>query len=206
MRTLLLALAIAGTAAAQTGHPFPHRIHLALKLECVRCHAAALTSTRLEDNLLPKQDVCLECHKSAVIGTPPVTRLARFNHQRHLRLGNIAPVIAAAIDHKTYLARPGEALRADLNTNNPCEACHRGLEVSDKPERSALPQMADCLVCHSQIDPPDSCEFCHLKGAALKPANHTPDFLDTHTTGKLGLDKTTCAVCHGRHFRCLGCH
>jgi hypothetical protein len=85
-------------------------------------------------------------------------------------------------------------------------ACHRGLEISDKPERSDLPQMADCLVCHSRIDPPDSCEFCHLKDAALKPANHTPDFLDSHTTGNAGLDLTACAVCHGRHFRCLGCH
>lgn len=198
-------LAIAGTAAAQTA-PFSHRLHLALKLECGGCHPAALTSTRLKDNLLPKQDVCLKCHKTAVINAPPVTRLARFNHQLHLKLGNIAPVIAAAIDRKTYLSPNGEQLRASLNTANPCEACHRGLELSDKPGRGALPQMADCLVCHSQIDPPDSCEFCHLKDANLKPANHTPDFLDTHTSGKLGIDKTTCAVCHGRRFRCLGCH
>jgi len=66
--------------------------------------------------------------------------------------------------------------------------------------------MADCLVCHNDIDPPYSCEFCHAKEAALKPASHAPDFLDTHTTGKLNLDKTTCAVCHGRRFHCLGCH
>jgi len=25
-----------------------------------------------------------------------------------------------------------------------------------------MPHMADCLVCHSKIDPPDSCTFCHV--------------------------------------------
>jgi hypothetical protein len=206
LRTLLLALAIVGTFAAQTAPPFSHRTHLALKLKCAGCHPAAPASTRVEDNLLPQREVCLKCHQAAAIGAPPSTHLARFNHQLHLKLGNIAALIAAAIDHKTYLAPASEALRAELNTKNPCVACHRGLDVAGQPERAALRRMADCLVCHTTIDPPDSCEFCHLKGAALKPANHTPDFLDSHTTGKLGLDKTTCAVCHGRRFRCLGCH
>ena len=183
---------------AQT-QPFSHRVHLAAKLDCTVCHAAALTSTRPDDNLLPKPEVCLQCHKTGKVGAPPATRLARFNHQLHLRLGNIAPVIAAAIDKKTYLSVPPADLRAQLNTTNACEACHRGLEVS-------LPQMADCLVCHNQIEPPYSCEFCHAKGANLKPASHTADFLDSHTSGKLNLDKTTCAVCHGRRFHCLGCH
>jgi len=204
LRILLPAIAMVGMAAAQAA-PFSHRIHLAAKLECAACHAAALTSTRIDDNLLPKPEACLQCHKTAVIGAPPATRLARFNHQLHLKLGNLAPVIAA-IDSKKYLTAPAAGLRAYLNTMNPCGACHRGLGASDRPDRSSLPQMADCLVCHNQIDPPDSCEFCHLKDVALKPANHTADFLDTHTTGKLGLDETTCAVCHGRHFRCLGCH
>jgi hypothetical protein len=66
--------------------------------------------------------------------------------------------------------------------------------------------MADCLVCHSQIDPPFSCEFCHAPGDHLKPVSHTPDFIDTHTSGKLKLDKSSCAVCHGRTFTCQGCH
>ncbi|MFN7995165.1 MAG: cytochrome c3 family protein [Bryobacteraceae bacterium] len=200
-------LTVFGPAMAQTAAPFSHRVHLALKLECTRCHAAAPVSTRLEDNLLPKAEVCRECHKTEPnIGSPPTTRLERFNHQLHLKLGNIAPAIAAAIDHKQYLSPPPPSLREDLNTRNSCEACHRGLETSDRPEHTALPQMADCLVCHNQIAPPDSCQFCHAKSANLKPATHTADFLDTHTSGKLALDKTTCAVCHGRHFTCLGCH
>ena len=200
---MLIALA---SAAAALAAPFSHRVHLAARLECTACHAAALTSTRPGDNLLPAQAICLRCHKTAAIGAPAVTRLARFDHQLHLKLGNVAPVIAASITHNSYLAAADPALRAQLNTQNPCEACHRGLEDSDRPDRSGLPQMADCLVCHNQIDPPYSCDFCHAKGARLTPASHTPDFLDTHTSGKLALDKSSCAVCHGRKFHCLGCH
>ena len=195
--------------AVVTAAPFSHRVHLQLKLECVKCHAAAPASTRVEDNLLPAKTVCLGCHKDSEvqIPAPPSVRIVKFSHAQHLKMGNVAPVIAAAMDKKDYLQPAGD-IRAHLNKTNPCEACHRGLAESDQVSHAALPQMADCLVCHNQIDNPFSCETCHEKNntAALKPSNHTPDFLDTHTSGKLSLDKTTCAVCHGRTFHCLGCH
>src|SRR5262249_25966820 len=133
------------------------------------------------------------------------TMVAHFSHSQHLKMGNVAPVIAAAIDSKTYLQRSGD-IRGQLDTTNACEACHRGLEESDSASPANMPQMADCLVCHNQIDNPFSSEKCHAKDAKLKPANHVATFLDAHTSGKLGLDKTTCAVCHGRTFRCMGCH
>ena len=69
-----------------------------------------------------------------------------------------------------------------------------------------MPQMADCIVCHNTIDPPDSCAFCHPKGAQLKPASHVAGFLDTHTNKNQNLDLKSCAVCHGKTFTCLGCH
>ena len=191
--------------AAFAAAPFSHRVHLRMKLACTTCHQAAATSTNITDNLLPDGQVCKTCHKQVEIPAPPQLHIAKFSHAQHLKMGNAAPVIAAAIDAKTYLSPPGD-IRRHLNGTNPCEACHRGLQESDKVTQDALPRMADCLVCHNVIDMPDSCEKCHGKGASLKPANHAPDFLDTHTSGKLGLDKTTCAVCHGRKFTCLGCH
>ena len=185
--------------------PFSHKLHLGLKLECGTCHAAAVSSARVEDNLLPARQACLSCHKDADIPAPPRTRLTHFSHAQHLKMGNVAPLIAAAIDKKTYL-QPPKDIRAHLNTGNACEACHRGLGESDQVTVAAMPQMADCLVCHTQIDAPFSCEKCHAKDAPLKPASHVSGVLNDHTSGKLNLDKTTCAVCHGREFRCLGCH
>jgi bacterioferritin-associated ferredoxin len=202
-----LLILLAGAAAGQTTQPFSHELHLKLpaKLACVTCHATVQSSTRLEDNNLPPVAICLGCHKEASVGEPRKTILARFDHKRHLAMGNIAPVIGAAIDSKNYLGQVDD-IRRHLDSANQCAACHRGMEESVAPARADLPQMADCLVCHNKIDNPFSCEFCHAKGAALKPASHAPDFLDTHTRKDAKFDKESCAVCHGRKFQCLGCH
>lgn len=196
----LLACATAAGAA-----PFSHRQHLKLKLDCVTCHSTAATSARAGDNNLPARQACLTCHQDATIKTPAVTLISRFSHQQHLKFGNIAPLIRAAIDRKQYLSPPGDT-RRHLNSTNSCTACHRGLEESDSVSHAAFPQMADCLVCHTKIDPPFSCPTCHVAGAQLKPATHTPDYVDRHSSGKANLDKASCAVCHGRRFTCLGCH
>ena len=151
MRRLALILLAWGAAAA----PFSHRVHLGLDLQCTTCHTAAATSTKATDNLLPAKTVCLQCHEDAQIQIPPPpqTRVVFFSHAQHLKMGNLAPVIAAAIDKKTYLQSPGD-IRRHLNTQNACEACHRGLEESDQVTPAAMPQMADCLVCHTEIDNP----------------------------------------------------
>ena len=184
--------------------PFSHRDHLRLeaKLTCVTCHADAASSTKVEDNLLPSGEVCLTCHR-AQINPPPATKVAKFSHQLHLKMGNIAPLIAKAIDSGQYLAPPGDTRRR-LDTKNPCEACHRGLEESEQVSASNMPRMADCLVCHNKIDPPYSCETCHNDVKALTPVTHTEQWVDTHTDVK--IDKQACAGCHGRNFRCQGCH
>jgi hypothetical protein len=198
---------MACAAAAQNPRPFSHELHLKLpaRLTCVTCHASVPTSTRVEDNNLPATAICLGCHKEASIGKPRPTLLQRFDHQKHLAMGNLAPVIRGAIDAKTYLSPAGD-IRRHLDGGNRCAACHRGMEQSTALARTDLPQMADCLVCHSKIDNPFSCEFCHAKGAALKPSNHTPDFLDAHNRRNAKFDKESCAVCHGRKFTCMGCH
>jgi predicted CXXCH cytochrome family protein len=200
-----LLFVILSGGAAIVAAPFSHKLHLQQGLACVDCHTAAATSTKAEDNLLPAKRVCLGCHEDAQIPAPPTTGVSKFNHALHLKMGNAAVYMASAIDHQNYLQPPND-IRRHLNGTNPCQACHRGLEESDQVTHAALPQMADCLVCHSQIEPPYSCEECHTNVAQLKPASHALHFADTHSSGKLNLDKTTCAVCHGRAFKCAGCH
>lgn len=202
---LLLAFLLLSTAAAAQQRPFSHKLHLQLKMECVACHSGVANSAVLSDNNLPSEKVCLTCHKQATIKQPAVFRLSRFNHQLHLKMGNAAPVIAAAIDAKTYLEPPGD-IRRQLDTKNACVACHRGLEESESVSKAAFPRMADCLVCHNTIDLPFSCEKCHDNVQSLRPASHGPNYIDVHSTGKANLDKPSCAVCHGRKFTCMGCH
>jgi predicted CXXCH cytochrome family protein len=186
---------------------FSHKVHLAQKIDCVVCHSAAPASTKVVDNLLPQRAVCLGCHEENTIPsikTPRESAVSKFNHQLHVKMGNVAAVIARAIDNKTYLSPPGDA-RKYLDTKHPCTGCHRALQHSDAVTEAAFPRMADCLVCHNKIDPPFTCTKCHEDGAQLKPADHTADWIDAHSAGKI-KDKTGCAVCHGRRFTCLGCH
>jgi len=149
--------------------------------------------------------VCRQCHEDVSVKPPETTNLRGFSHPQHLAMGNIAPLIAVVIDSGTYLAPPGD-IREHLNTDNQCLACHRGIPESEAITKAVYPQMADCLVCHSDIDAPFSCETCHAPGAELMPASHVPGFLDSHSGDDAKLDKQGCAICHGRTFTCAGCH
>ena len=213
MRWLALA-ALAAPLAAQDW-AFPHGTHLAMGLDCGTCHSAAQDSSEASDGLLPDGALCQACHNgqtapeidvAPLTGRSEVVRSFRFDHSFHLSLGEIAPLVAAAIDSGNYFGKPGDARRF-LDSADECSACHRGLEESTQVVPGThMPQMADCIVCHTRIDNPFSCPECHVEGADLRPADHTREFIDTHSTGKAGLDKISCQPCHGREFGCMGCH
>ena len=88
--------------------------------------------------------------------------------------------------------------------------CHHGIAESEnvpveKATRAHFPAMADCLVCHNKINPPDSCAKCHVASTpGFKPTTHDAVFSDNHATKNVA--KTECANCHGRKFTCKGCH
>jgi cytochrome c7-like protein len=199
----LLPLTVAVAAPA----PFSHRVHLQKKLTCAVCHTNAANSLKAEDNLLTNPAVCAGCHNdSKTIKTPRVLTVSKFNHALHVKLPGIGAAIGKALDSGAYLGKPSDVSRADLNTTNACMACHRGLDRSDEVSPAVFPHMADCLVCHNKVDPPFSCVKCHEEKAQLKPASHTNDWLDRHSSRKTPKDLQSCAVCHGRRFTCLGCH
>jgi len=199
-------LCVLTLAAAAQAADFSHRAHLALKLECAACHTAVAASTSASDNLLPRPEICLECHREGMpVPAPAPSAVAHFSHALHLKLGNIAPLLRSAVTHGTYLSAPGD-MAQHLNSSNPCLACHRDIDTSEKLSSANMPRMADCLVCHNEIDPPYSCSTCHLKTMNLAPPNHiAATFIDTHPHLS-AAEKQTCAVCHDRTFTCAGCH
>lgn len=187
--------------------PFSHKIHLQQKLTCAVCHSSAAASVKAQDNLLPNPAVCAGCHKDAkTVKAPRQSLVTKFHHALHAKQKEIAPLVAKAIDSGKYLGKPGEVHRPDLNTASACAACHRGLQRSDDVSAGHFPHMAECLVCHDRVDPPFSCVKCHEPGSHLKPATHTNDWLDRHSSTKVEKDKQSCLVCHGRNFTCFGCH
>jgi hypothetical protein len=80
------------------------------------------------------------------------------------------------------------------------------MREADQVTAAHLPRMADCLVCHQPVAPPDSCRTCHTPEAVLVPATHTPDFADRHSNRTHFPDKSGCKACHGTGFTCMGCH
>lgn len=209
-----MALLLAAYASAAELE-FSHKKHLAQGLPCATCHSAAETSEQATDRLLPAAETCLACHNGETAPEIDVAPLAeketaprtfRFNHQFHLGMGNVAPIIKAALEAGNYLGHPGD-IAQHLNTEDACQACHRGLAESDHVSAANLPRMSDCLACHSKVENPFSCEKCHLEGIELMPADHTRPFVDAHSTGVLSAnEKISCQPCHGKKFRCMGCH
>ena len=211
MAPIILIAALAACAWAAPHRPFSHKYHLTQVSGCEVCHTAATASTEASDNLLPQATACATCHDEVNIKEPRKLNVQKFSHARHLEQSKkLAPAILAAIEKKTYLAPPGD--RASyLKTENPCAVCHVGIETSEnidaRPEGKAhFPRMADCLVCHDKIDPPRSCKLCHGTETALKPASHTKDWEERHASAAAKIDKSGCAVCHGRKITCGECH
>lgn len=211
LQTLILSalIFVLPAAGAAPKRPFSHKYHLTQVASCENCHTAAAESTKATDNLMPQRSACVVCHDEVEIPPPRPIGVQKFNHALHVKMGNPAPVIASAIASGRYLgAHPPTA--AELATKNTCVGCHHGIPESesvpqDKAEAADFPHMADCLVCHSKIDPPDSCAKCHVAGPeGFRPPSHTQAFVDAHATAS--MLKQDCAVCHGKKFTCKGCH
>ena len=200
----------AAPAAAPPKRPFSHKYHLTQVPQCESCHTAATASTKAEDSLVPHESSCATCHAGRPVGTDRPTGVQKFNHAKHVEMGSVAPLLASAIKNKTYLgANP--ATPAELEAGkDACTGCHHGIAESEnvpleKATKAHFPAMADCLVCHNKINPPDSCAKCHVAPTSgFKPTSHDAVFSDNHATKTVA--KTECATCHGRKFTCKGCH
>lgn len=208
---LFLALGLAAaSSAAPPRRPFSHKYHLTQVPSCETCHTAATTSTQAEDSLIPHESTCVTCHDEVRISPARPTGVQKFNHAKHVAMGSVAPLLASAIQNKTYLGtHPATAAQLEAG-KDACTGCHHGIAESEdvpvgKATKAHFPAMADCLVCHNKINPPDSCAKCHVAPAAgFKPVTHDAAFSDNHATKDVA--KTECATCHGRKFTCKGCH
>lgn len=231
-----VALLAAPGALAPTGAVYPdgstplrfdHAKHAALGLECARCHAAADTSVRPGDRLLPAEAVCFECHD-------PRTRPARDPGCDACHPG-YAPTALPRDPRQTLLARPLPAPlevptaalifghRPHLARGATCADCHRGVEASSDAAERFLPDMATCVDCHMRSNASLACATCHPSGpdgvlltdlpggkllpkGRFHPADHRGAFAENH--GALArADGAYCAQCHvpGATLRQPGC-
>ena len=73
MRLLFLSLFV--LAAAEQPIPYSHKKHIALGLECVRCHAMP---GKGEAATFPAETVCMQCHAAVKKDSAAIQKLAAF--------------------------------------------------------------------------------------------------------------------------------
>ena len=205
---------------------FSHARHAGIPgVDCERCHAAARTSDRVEDRLVPGESACAPCHAidrsrrdgvaDAAVEPGPSGRCASchadWRASEPLRAARVeVPAARLRFSHARHLARGAR-----------CEGCHAGVARVGLATRLELPRMEQCLVCHRPGGAPDACATCHLtepdgvlrarfpEGWLNPPRwmqglHHDADFWVTHRA-TAAADASRCAVCH-RDDDCAACH
>jgi hypothetical protein len=103
---------------------------------------------------------CIKCHTvdratfAPVTASRPVLTLSVFVHEPHLVA---APPPPGLIDR--VLGRHPAALGGEGPS---CEACHKGLEQSQKSTELHIETIRSCRECHNPRQQRQDCELCHL--------------------------------------------
>jgi hypothetical protein len=215
------ALALVGTLllAQEQGQRFSHSVHLeTVGLTCVQCHTSALESRSAVDVNLPSPETCALCHseddgdlrgKASDFSPKVPPRPVLFSHEQHLGIQDLAPRIVGALESGRYPEGDPTAIRRQINLDEVCTACHRGLEQADLGRLENYPLMSDCLVCHQpKGNAMAECQTCHIPGFDLLPADHkTATFFDEHSSTSQKHNVDRCHQCHTPRFNpCSQCH
>ncbi|RPJ82547.1 MAG: hypothetical protein EHM18_15540 [Acidobacteria bacterium] len=205
--------------AQESGQRFSHSVHIkTVGLSCVQCHTAVDESRSARDINLPTAETCGVCH-SAEAGdlrgrasdfsaeVPP--RPLLFSHKQHLGISDLVPQIVKALESGSYPEGDPAAIRRQIDSEEVCTACHRGLQETDLGRREHYPLMSDCLACHKpKGNAMAECRTCHVPDFDLLPADHrVTTFFDQHSAEDQGKNLNRCRQCHTPRFNpCSQCH
>jgi Cytochrome c7 and related cytochrome c/Class III cytochrome C family len=132
--------------------PFPHKTHIAKKVECVDCHE---TVEKGPVAGIPSVKTCMICHSQIATDHAlikqvtsyadkgieiPWQRVYGFTHEAHVRF-NHAPHIRASVA---------------------CATCHGDVANQTVAERVVDHNMGFCVNCHKQKNAPNDCLTCHF--------------------------------------------
>lgn len=176
----------------------PHERHKKADVDCATCHETLWEATDLTTVDLPKEKVCLGCHKEEKLEkkncgfchTDPANPQKHAKHERGLNM-----------DHTKHLERVKD---------EDCTVCHKQLPDPLWTEGLA-PPMDACFTCHEHEEQyaRGECEPCHkdLARFPLKPLanySHRAEFVKNHRQ-EARSGAAMCANCHEDSF-CAECH
>ncbi len=182
-------LLIAGMTFADTdgAGPLPpvHGIHFEMEVSCETCHEGALTSLSGVDRLLPRKDVCADCHDVDDTGE------CSMCHSGVAPARPLEGKSASAVNfpHAVHVAR-----------EMTCAGCHGGTDGAEP----SIPSMAACRSCHATVSGLEGCSSCHGEGERLVPGTHDAGWLWYHGA-ESRFDQSSCDNCHTQSD-CQNCH
>jgi hypothetical protein len=199
---------------------FDHQKHLARGTDCSACHAAATTSRRAADRLIPTGEACDACHGDRHGGaTPPADPAACEQCHTGMEAGQPtrrvhAPTPRLKFSHRLHGER-----------DSACVDCHGDMTKVRLATTLQLPTEESCLTCHDGVAATQRCGACHPSGAdgrlvtragrerAAPPllprddtwgAAHDLAFVEDHA-GIAQANPSLCRSCHD-DASCQECH
>jgi hypothetical protein len=141
---------IAPHAAPAQPLPYSHKTHIALSLECRRCHTNPDAGNQMT---FPATTVCMTCHSTIAKDKPTIVKLAEF-----ARTGQAIPW------QRVYQVTPGVTWshRKHLAAGLQCVMCHGQVAQMDvMAQNTSVTSMASCISCHESHQASTACQTCH---------------------------------------------
>lgn len=196
----------------------PHKIHVVSEeMECEDCHAFP-EEDKAEFSLMPKEEVCAECHEEAE---------ERDNKEGCLFCHNVSLEELAKIEEGKLEVPMGLLSHQSLYNSHlkhkeaeiGCKSCHGEIGQDDAIpfiKGKFMPAPESCQSCHSEekvmLNMNKDCKSCHKPNTfdkTLEPKNHTQSWTRYHgnhawfeSGAKHGYE---CSTCHQKES-CVDCH
>lgn len=130
--------------------PYSHKKHLAVGLECKKCHTNPDPGKLMT---FPATSTCMECHVTIAKAKPSIQKLAEYAKSKQA-----IPWV------RVYTVLPGVAWnhRPHLEAGVKCETCHGQVrELEAMAEVTSVTTMYSCLNCHELNHAKAACDTCH---------------------------------------------
>jgi len=131
---------------AAGAEPFSHKRHAALKLQCVNCHAGAVTGERAG---FPAASVCMSCHRTMATDKPEIKRLAAL------------PATEKIVPNTPVYTLPGFVFFRHNRHLIECGECHGDIWGLDQIQPRLQMKMSACVDCHRTKGAVETCTSCH---------------------------------------------
>jgi hypothetical protein len=130
---------------------FSHAMHAGtMKMPCEYCHVPSRTGDTL---IIPRADMCMQCHRTMDTGNPEVQKLAQY-----AKSGSIIPWVRVyelpsfvTFSHKRHLEH-----------GLTCQDCHGDVAREERVARVTDISMGGCMSCHRAKHASLGCNTCHF--------------------------------------------